>query len=156
MTLHDFLEEKEFVKSVHEALFNILSLLLKKNMSFSVITNTARVGFNPPLPEDIIKLFQKASVFELCGYTLSTARIEEDALRFEAGFGENNFASLVSVPIGAILQIFIDNSPLFINMAIEKSPTLPAVQKQRNEQSSYERSLQALLNNPENKKLLKN
>ncbi|MDR2789526.1 MAG: hypothetical protein LBB59_00885 [Campylobacteraceae bacterium] len=152
MTLHDFLEEKEFVKSVHGALFDTLSLLLKKDMSFSVITNTARVSFNPPLPENIIKMFQKASVFELYGYTLSTAKIEEGALCFEAGFGENDFASLVSVPIGAILQIFIDNTPLFINMSIEKSPSI--AQKKESGKSSYERSLKALLNNPKNKKLL--
>ncbi|MDR2100328.1 MAG: hypothetical protein LBP40_05855 [Campylobacteraceae bacterium] len=152
MTLHDFLEEKEFVKSVHEALFNILSLLLKKDMPFSIVTNVARVKFAPPLPENITKRFQSASVFELDGYTLSSARMENGALCFEAGFGENNFASLVSVPVGAILQIFINNNPLFINMSIEKPQT---AQKNEDKKSSYERSLKALLNNPKNKKLLK-
>lgn len=151
MTPYDFLGEKEFVETIHNALLNILSLLLKKRAPFSVVTNISRVSFNPLLPEDIAKRFQAATLFDLYGYTLSSAKIENDTLQFEAGFGEDNFASLVSVPIGAVLQIFIDNTPLFINMS--KEPI--TAKKIESKKDNLERSLKVLLKNPKNQKLLK-
>ncbi|MDR1615060.1 MAG: hypothetical protein LBS26_05785 [Campylobacteraceae bacterium] len=155
MTLGDFLQEKEFVDTIHGALTNILLLLLKKGVPFSVVTDITRVSFNPPLPEDIAKRFQPATLFDIYGYTLTSAKIEKGMLIFEAGFGENNFASFVNIPTGAVLQIFMDNNPLFINMSMEKTTNTPPAKKSESKKENITRSLKVLLNNPKNKKLLK-
>ncbi|MDR1007311.1 MAG: hypothetical protein LBL65_01945 [Campylobacteraceae bacterium] len=151
MKLHDFLEEQEFVETIQGALLKILSLLFKKEIPFSVLANIKRVTFNPLLPETITKQFQPATLFVLEGYTLSSAKIEDGILSFEAGFGENNTGSIVSMPIGAILHLSIDNTPLFLNMSVDNAPT-PA-KESKNDKSK--RSLEAFLNNPENEKLFK-
>jgi hypothetical protein len=49
----------------------------------------------------------------------------------------------------------MENTPLFLNMSIEKATTLPPVQKTESKNENAKRSLEALLNNPENKKLIK-
>jgi oligoendopeptidase F len=145
----DFLEDKEFVDIVREALSKILSMLLSKDMPFTILTNVSRVGFKPPLPSEIREKFQAITLFDLDGYTLSTAKISEDILSFEAGFGENDFASLVSVPIGAILQVGIENKPIFLNMSVEEAKVAPS------KENKSKRSMEALLSNPENQNLIK-
>jgi hypothetical protein len=152
MKLHDFLEEREFVDVMQYTLVKTLLLLFKKEMPFSVLANIKRVDFDPPLEESVTKHFQPATLFALEGYTLSTAKIEKDIFSFEAGFGESNTGSVVSMPIGAILHLYIDNTPLFLNMSIDTVPKKP-VEESKSDKSK--RSLEALLNNPENKKFKK-
>jgi hypothetical protein len=154
MKLQDFLEYKEFVEIVHEALLKTLSLLLKKKRPFCVLANIARVSFNPPLSETITKRFQPATLFVLEGYTLSSAKIENGIFSFEAGFGEDNIGSIVSMPIGAIVHLSIDNTPLFLNMSIDTAvPNSEPTKATKDDKSK--RSLEAFLNNPENKNLFK-
>ncbi|MDR0666658.1 MAG: hypothetical protein LBF71_04515 [Campylobacteraceae bacterium] len=155
MKLHDFLEEKEFVDIAHDALLKTLLLLLKKETAFCVLTNIKRVDFNPPLPETIAKRFQPATLFVLEGYTLSSAKVENNIFSFEAGFGESDTSSIVSMPIGAILHLSIDNTPLFLNMSLDTAPKNAAVKKTESKDDKSKRSLEALLNNPKNQKLFK-
>ncbi|MDR0761838.1 MAG: hypothetical protein LBF13_02175 [Campylobacteraceae bacterium] len=155
MELHDFLEEKEFVEIAHNALLKILSLLFRKEIPFSVLANIKRVSFNPPLPETITKRFQPATLFALEGYTLSSAKIEDGIFTFEAGFGESNIGSIVSMPIGAILHLSVDNTPLFLNMSVDTVPSKEPTKKAESKNDKSKRSLEAFLNNPENKNLFK-
>jgi hypothetical protein len=58
------------------------------------------------------------------------------------------------MPIGAIVHLSIDNTPLFLNMSIDTAvPNSEPIKVTKDDKSK--RSLEALLNNPKNKKLLK-
>jgi hypothetical protein len=59
---------------------------------------------------------------------------------------------VVSVPLLAIKQIFVGDNPIVINLA---NPVIEG-DKKKEGSASKKSSMEALLNNPENKKLLKN
>ena len=94
----------------------ILSLLLSKQYEFDILCVTEKISFNPKLPEHITSAFGEMILFSLANYTLSSATIENDTLIFEAGFGEENIGSVVSVPVSAIVQITHNETPIFINI----------------------------------------
>ncbi|NPA12246.1 MAG: hypothetical protein GXO62_08380 [Epsilonproteobacteria bacterium] len=106
---------------------------------FGILCTKEGITFNPPLPEHITSAFGDVIMFVLANYTLSSAVIEDDTLIFETGFGEENIGSVVSVPIGNIIQITQDETPLFVNVAA----TLPKPKEQN-----------PFMLNPRNKKLL--
>jgi hypothetical protein len=150
---YEFLKNEEFTRIVHQTLERVLSLLLKNGVPFSILTNIARVNFEPKPPLLVTQKFEPFTLFVLENYTFSSAKLTDDCLTFEAGFGENNFASLVSVPLGAILRIVIEDLPIFLNMSIDTIK--PAQQKTSKKEDNLKNSLEALLNNPENKNLFK-
>jgi hypothetical protein len=88
----------------------------------------------------------------LSGFTFESAQLNEDQFSFEAGFGSENFGSMVSLPLLAIKQIFVGDNPIVINLA---NPVIESREKKEGS-ASKKSSMEALLNNPENKKLLKN
>jgi len=94
----------------------ILSLLLSKQYEFDILCITKKINFNPPLPKHITSTFGEMILFSLANYTLKSAKIENENLVFEAGFGEENIGSIVTVPIKSIVQITHKETPLFINI----------------------------------------
>jgi hypothetical protein len=89
---------------------------LKNSIEFNIIVNMdSGVSFNPELPEEIYSGFGNFTLFALAGYTFQSAYIENNVLIFEAGFGKENFGSIVRVDIDRILQIIKDETPIFIN-----------------------------------------
>ncbi|MFV0481176.1 MAG: hypothetical protein ACK5LP_04255 [Campylobacteraceae bacterium] len=158
MTLHDFLEKDEFVTTVQTSLSQTIRLLLQEDIPFNILVNMAQVSFEPKLPKNISKSFQPITLFALEGYTLASTTLKNGVLSFEAGFGEEDIAAFVSMPIGTILQVSINETPIFLNMSIAK----PKQEKEKVEEKKEEvkksgakRSMEALLNNPENKNLFK-
>jgi len=121
----------------------ILALLLSIQEEFDILCALEGIEFEPELPSHISSAFKDVILFSLANYTLSTATIKDDYLQFEAGFGEENFPSVVKVPIGNILQITQEEAPLFINVAA----TLPKPKKEEKPKNPFEL-------NPRNKKLL--
>jgi hypothetical protein len=115
------MENSEFrgLKTKHAK--EILSLLLEIKEPFNILCNLEDINFNPELSEHISSAFKDVIIFALANYTLESAHIENENLIFEAGFGEENFGSIVSVPIENIIQITQEDDPLFINL----SATLP-------------------------------
>lgn len=97
-----------------------LEYLLEKNRGFNIVVNLKNVKFNPELPKEIIDNFSDLIMFELDNYTLESAFLEDDFLIFEAGFGNENFASTLSVPLSDIIQINLKNQPIFINLSIQE------------------------------------
>lgn len=113
----------------------ILSLLINKRYEFDILCVTKYIEFNPALPEHISSNFGEMILFSLANYTLESAKIIENDLVFEAGFGEENFGSIVTVPIKSILQITHNESPLFVNITAtfdEPKPTNPFELNPRN------------------------
>ncbi|WP_347402102.1 hypothetical protein [Sulfurimonas marina] len=132
----------------------LIVLFFEKEQNFGILCKIEDVSFNPPLPEEISAEFRPLTLFFLAGYTFESARIEENYLMFEAGFGSENFGSVVSVPLLSILQIIIDETPVFINLAIETEKT-QEVKTEEVDEEGLENSMATFLSNPENSKFIK-
>jgi hypothetical protein len=120
---------------------DILMILLERDESFSILAHTPTINFSPTLPQNITKQFTDVIMFAIANYTLQSAHISDNNFVFEAGFGEENIGSVVTVPIENIIQITQEEVPLFINA----SATLPKTQKPKN----------PFALNPRNKKFIK-
>jgi hypothetical protein len=94
-----------------------IELLLDKGIFFSILVNINEVEFNPELPEYIKKSFKPITLFTLAGFTYETIEIDDEFLEFEAGFGSENIGSLVKVPLHSIIQILIEDTPIYINLS---------------------------------------
>ena len=148
--LHQALSDERFCEIMSEHIQELLEYLLTENINFSILTNVAEVDFNPQLPNDIRDSFKPITMFVLAGYTYESAIINSEVLSFEAGFGADNFGSVVSVPLLSILQIIVEETPILINLSI------PINKKEKKEKKrGVKKSMEALLSNPENKELLK-
>jgi len=141
----DFFSDKDFVELMEDHIKDIIELLTKKGVYFSILVNIEKVTFSPLLPEEIYKNFKPLTYFILEGYTFETIFIENNILSFEAGFGPNNFGSIVNIPLSSIVQIFVQETPIFINIAKK-------IDEERLKRN-IKRSKDILLSNPKNKKL---
>lgn len=150
--MDNIIKDEEFKEIMENALEDMLHYLLEKGDSFGILCNITKTTFEPELPKHIMESFKPPfTFFVLANYTLESARVEGDFLLFEAGFGSENFASLVKVPLFAIFQIIIDENVLFLNM----SATVEEFEVEDEPKNEEEKSLDALLSNPENLALLK-
>ncbi|MCR4942344.1 MAG: hypothetical protein K5978_06115 [Campylobacter sp.] len=115
--IDDLLDNEKFALLMKMHIYECIDFLLQNNFDFAIVANYEAVKFQPELPEDISKNFAKVIVFMLGGYTLQSANLTQDELSFEAGFGEENYASLVSMPLSSIIQILVDDTAVLINFA---------------------------------------
>ncbi len=127
-----------------------INFLFENNQEFALACEAEYLSFDPPLPTEILDSFGETVLFILSGYTYESAYLHGSQFSFEAGFGEENFGSLVTLPLLAIKQIFVDEYPITINI----STPLMAKDEAHTTDSDSQKSMEALLNNPENKKLL--
>ena len=111
------LQMPEFIKIKEKHAKEILEFLIPNAKEFDILCSAEEITFNPELPKHITSAFGEVLVFSIANYTLSTAQIIDNKLTFEAGFGEENIGSVVSVPLSAIIQITEEETPLFINVA---------------------------------------
>jgi len=121
----------------------IIEFLQNENEEFDILCVRNEVDFNPKLPEHISSSFGDILLFTLANYTLQSSYIQNGNLIFEAGFGEENFGSVVSVPLDAILQISKEDTPLFVNV----TATIPKPKE--------EKPKNPFILNPRNKKFMK-
>jgi hypothetical protein len=151
MTIN-LLQTPEYTTLMKSHILKTVEYLFSKNQEFSLACEIQHTHFTPELPHEIQETFDDIVLFILHGYTFETATIDEEYLSFEAGFGENNFGSRVSVPLLGIKQILLGEHPIILNLAkYEKNED----KNIKREVTSSTLSMEALLNNPENKKLLK-
>jgi hypothetical protein len=134
---------------MQEHISKTIEYLFKKEQEFAIACEVKYISFSPELPLSIKGTFDHTVLFILSGFTFESAELKEGDFLFEAGFGNDNFGSVVSVPLLAIRQIFVGDNPIVINF----SDPLPKEKKEST--ASKKSSMEALLNNPENKKLLK-
>lgn len=149
MMLQNVLNDVNFSKEMKRHVKATLEILLKKGVNFSILTNVNEINFEPPLPEEISSTFKPITMFVLAGYTFESCIIDEFGISFEAGFGHDNFGSLVFVPILSVLQIIVEETPILINLSVDVE------EKPEQKTKGVKRSMEALLSNPENEKLLK-
>ena len=150
MTINLF-QTPQYRQLMEEHMSQTISYLFDKNQEFSIVCEVKHTLFSPELPKALKETFKETVMFIISGYTFESSNLEEEYFSFEAGFGEENFGSTVSVPLLAIAQIFVGDNPIVINHA----KPMPTLKEEKEGQGSTKSSMEALLNNPENKKLLK-
>jgi hypothetical protein len=141
------LQKKPFQKIMQVHISDTIGFLFDENQEFGVACDISHVSFEPMLPREIYETLPPVTLFMLANYSLESASIDESSLQFEAGFGSENFGSLVYIPLLAIKQLFVGEYPILINI------TSPFEEEDETEESVD--SMSVLLNNPENAKLLK-
>lgn len=144
--INDIIENERYKNLVSSQIKEVLLYLLEVDQEFAVTANIKGVTFEPQLPEPITSQLAPFSLFVLSNYSFDSIAITKDSLQFEAGFGKENFGSVVTVPFYAIFQIIVDESILFVNPAATiESFFASADQRQR--------SMNAFKHNISNKKL---
>lgn len=139
----DIIENNEYKSLVEKQIKETILFLLEKNQEFSITANIEPITFNPELPKVIKDQMHKFSLFILSNYTYTTIQINDEYMTFEAGFGNENFGSVVKIPLYAIFQIVIDESILYIN-------SVATVEKFNKDLKKN--SFNIFKNNPNNKK----
>lgn len=142
------LETVAYQELMKEHIYATVEYMFNQNQEFGIACETSNVNFNPELPTELKASLPDVTLFMLANYSFETASIDTEYISFEAGFGSENFGSLVHIPLLAVKQIFVDEYPILINivsMHVEEEET----------SSEPVDSMAALLNNPENAKLLK-
>jgi len=150
--LENIIQDKNFAQLMKKNIQELIILFFQKEQNFGILCKIEEITFNPALPEDINSEFRPLTLFFLAGYTFETARIEDENLIFEAGFGSDNIGSVVSVPLLSIIQIIIDETPVLINLAIDNKEETKEVKV---DESGVKNSMASFLSNPENSKFLK-
>ena len=113
--IKDIIENNEYKSLVEKQIKENVLFLLEKKQEFSITANIQSISFTPELPKVIKDQMHKFSLFTLSNYTYTTVQIDDNYISFEAGFGNENFGSVVKIPLYAIFQIIIDESILYIN-----------------------------------------
>lgn len=128
-------------------LSDTISILFDENKYFSIVCEVEYIEFEPYLPHEIYAQFGKSVLFSLSSYTYESAKIEDGYFIFEAGFGKDNFGAVVAMPLLAIKQIIVDETPIVINLCI------PSMIKEEESDKGVQNSMSMLMNNPKNQKL---
>ena len=150
----DILEDLKYRNMIENQIQDIIHYLLEHNEEFSVTANINGISFNPQIPNTISQNFSKFTMFALSNYTYSTIVVGKDYISFEAGFGEENFGSTVTVPFYAIFQLVINDSILFVNPTATVDKYFLKENMKSEEENQQERSRKAFSMNPKNKDLL--
>jgi hypothetical protein len=151
--LIDIVNDSKYASIMQKNIQDILIFLFEKEQNFGILCKIEELSFNPPLPKEINDAFRPMTLFFLAGYTFESAQINDDYLEFEAGFGSENIGSFVSVPLLSIMQIIIDETPVFINLAQAKAEDEKESKEVKPE--GIKNSMSAFLSNPENQKFIK-
>lgn len=111
----NIIEDENYKNLIQKQIKDIIIFLLDKKQEFALTANLDKITFEPILPDVIKNQLPKYSLFILSNYTYSTIAINDEYISFEAGFGSENFGSIVKVPLASIFQIIIDESILYLN-----------------------------------------
>lgn len=153
--INNIIEDIQYKNIMENQIFTLVTYLLETENEFSITANKDGITFDPELPASIQKNFVQFTLFTLVNYTYESIVLTEKTISFEAGFGEENFGSVVTIPLYAILQIVIEDSILLLN------PTATVAQyfeeeelKEEEKEGQISRSMNAFTMNSKNKNLL--
>ncbi len=150
--LYEIIKDEGYMNLMGKHLQELLLYLFEQEQNFGILCKIEHLTFEPELPEHIRNDFRPMTLFFLAGYTFESARLDKDGLIFEAGFGEENVGSFVLVPFLSIMQVIVDETPIFVNLA---SPSDVASNKAPKRENGVENSMASFLSNPENQKFIK-
>lgn len=152
--LDSVIDDIDFAELMQGNIQNMLIHLFEKEQNFGILCKIQDASFEPVLPAEINAEFRPMTLFFLAGYTFDSARIVEGALVFEAGFGPDNFGSVVTVPLLSIMQVIVDETPILINLATYKKEE-KKIEKKKLDSGGVKNSMASFLSNPENSKFIK-
>ena len=141
------LETSKYKELIKSHILETIEYLFDANQEFGVACEISATRFSPDLPSNLHESLPEVTLFMLANYSFESASVDQHYLSFEAGFGANNFGALVQIPLLAVKQIFVDQYPILVNVTSSDE-----VKEEKKEEVD---SMSALLNNPENAKLLK-
>lgn len=150
--LYEMIKDESYMNLMQKHVQELLLFLFEQEQNFGILCKIEHLTFEPELPENIRKEFRPMTLFFLAGYTFESARLDNDSLIFEAGFGEENIGSFVQVPLLSIMQVIVDETPIFVNLA---SPKEAASNQAPQRENGIENSMASFLSNPENQKFIK-
>jgi len=145
--IQSFLQDYDFSELMVFHQRDIIDMLLQKGVFFSILTHIDEITFEPVLPPEISEGFKPITLFVISEYTFESCTVDEENLYFEAGFGEQNVGSYVTIPLNSIVQIVLEDTPIFINLSLR--------QKRRVKDTNIKKSTNIFLSNPENKRFIK-
>lgn len=117
--IEKILGDTEFINTMQKHCYEVLKRLLDVEVEFCIIADSNFVDYAPPLPDDLNPSKNHPFVmFILAGYTFESAELYKDKITFHAGFGPNDFATFVTVDLGAIRQIQVENNNIFVNFSL--------------------------------------
>jgi len=151
--LDNITNDNDFALLMQKHIEELIIHFFNKEQNFGILCKIEDVSFEPDLPKHLVDDFRHLTLFFLAGYTFESAHIQDDFLIFEAGFGAENFGSVVSVPLSSIMQVIVDETPVLINLSTKKP-----IKNQTDESThdkGVENSMASFLSNPENSKFLK-
>lgn len=149
----DISHNEEFQEINMNNIYKVIYYLLENNQPFNIVCEYKNIEFKPELPSDITDMFGEHILFSIVGYSFESSVLNSDIFLFEAGFGSENIGTVVNVPLLNIKQILVNEIPILINMA--SSSVKKKVIKKNKDDSQIKNSMEALLNNPKNKKFIK-
>jgi len=152
--INNILEDVNYKEMVEEHIYEVIEYLINNDQEFSITVNIEGVSFNPEMPKSISKSFSKFTVFALANYTYESIILTEDNISFEAGFGSENFGSVVTVPLHAVFQIVVADSILFLNPTATVDKFFKKSKEVDDTLTHEERSRNAFSMNKKNKNLL--
>ncbi len=155
--LSNITKDQDFALLMKQHILDILGFLFDKEQNFGILCKIENVSFNPELPKYMQESFAHLTLFFLAGYTYESAYIDGENIIFEAGFGSENFGSVVTVPLLSIMQIIVDETPIFTNLSEISEISKDNDEKMKDEvdERSIENSMSVFLSNPENEKFFK-
>ncbi|OUR70337.1 hypothetical protein A9Q76_07760 [Arcobacter sp. 31_11_sub10_T18] len=145
--IKDIIENENYKLLVSKQIKETMQYLIQSDEEFAVTANIKGITFNPELPDSIYSQLSAFSLFILANYTYSTLELDDNYIYFEAGFGKENFGSLVKIPYNAIFQIIVDESILFVN-------STATVKNFFSKKEQDKKSFNAFKNNPNNENLI--
>ena len=146
------LQTKEFQELMQEHILKTIEYMFNNNQEFGVACEVSNVIFEPTLPKELHESLPEITLFMIANYSFESASLDEQNLSFEAGFGKENIGALVQIPILAIKQLFVEEYPVLMNISsLRQEEEIIEEEEDHTEVNS----MNALLNNPENAKLLK-
>ncbi len=153
--LENIIYDKKFATLMQNNIQDLIIYMFEEEQNFGILCKIEDVSFEPVLPPEIHSEFRAMTLFFLAGYTFETARIVDDSIIFEAGFGSENIGSIVTVPLLSIMQIIIDETPILINLATYTKLEQVNHEIKKSDEKGVENSMASFLSNPENAKFLK-
>lgn len=144
--IEQILGDKRFIQTMQEHCYEVIKRLIELKVEFCVVADTQFVSYAPPLPDDLNPSKNPLVLFALAGYTFDSLELHGDRIDFHAGFGPNDFATFVSVDLGAIKQIQVENDLIFVNFSLYD---------RIDEDKLTQNSMNVFLKNPNNKDSLK-
>jgi hypothetical protein len=143
--MNNIFHSNEYREVVRKNNFNTMEFLLKEGVDFAIVTFSDFIEFNPEIPTSIIE-FDEYALFIIAGYSKESALLNQKEFSFEAGFGESNFGSHLTIPLDAIAQILVGEDVINVSHYEPQEESIP---------QETQNSMELLLNNPENQNLLK-